>query len=531
MAAKTNLPRSSATRNFDIPIPLGESTHANHARIVSRHGVITLWGYGINVSVDKGHLILRDGVGDERRAGRFARVNHGIKRLVIIGADGMVSLAALRWLADQDAAFVMLDRDGTVLLTTGPVSASDARLRRAQACAEVSGVDVPIARELISQKLTGQENVARKTLMDSGTGDVIAQFRERLQTAETTQEISFIESNGAAAYWAAWRTCEIRFPKSDLSRVPEHWRTFGPRCSPLSGSPRNAANPANAILNYLYAVLESETRLAIAALGLDPGLGVLHVDRSIRDSVACDLMEPLRPAVDAYLLDWLNRTPLKREYFFEQRDGSCRLMGSFTQTLSETALTWRREVAPIVEWFAETIWSTVPNAAGRRAPGTRLTRRRWREATGMALSSTKSAPAPQSLCRNCGASISVGKGHCDRCSETLARENLAKAAQFGRVRALTPEAKAKRSETVRLQNEAQQAWDPATLPAWLDNEVYISRVRPLLERFTRSVIAAALGVGIDYAGEVRAGRRIPHPRHWERLAELVGISEGAQGTS
>jgi hypothetical protein len=47
----------------------------------------------------------------------------------------MVSLAALRWLADQDAAFVMLDRDGSVLATTGPVRSSDAKLRRAQALA------------------------------------------------------------------------------------------------------------------------------------------------------------------------------------------------------------------------------------------------------------------------------------------------------------------------------------------------------------------------------------------------------------
>jgi hypothetical protein len=35
-------------------------------------------------------------------------------------------------MADQDAAFVMLDRDGTVLLATGPVGPKDARLRRAQ---------------------------------------------------------------------------------------------------------------------------------------------------------------------------------------------------------------------------------------------------------------------------------------------------------------------------------------------------------------------------------------------------------------
>ncbi len=46
---------------------------------------------------------------------------HGLRRLVVIGSDGFISLAALRWLADQNAAFVMLERDGHVLATTGPV--------------------------------------------------------------------------------------------------------------------------------------------------------------------------------------------------------------------------------------------------------------------------------------------------------------------------------------------------------------------------------------------------------------------------
>src|SRR5213595_113202 len=107
-----------------------------------------------------------------------------------------------------------------------------------------------------------------------------------------------------------------------------------------------AANPPNAILNYLYSILESEARLAAAALGLDPGLGVLHVDTRTRDSLAWDLMEPVRPMVDAFLLDWLSKGPLKREWFFEERDGNCRLMGPFAQLIAETALNWRREVAP-----------------------------------------------------------------------------------------------------------------------------------------------------------------------------------------
>jgi hypothetical protein len=51
-------------------------------------------------------------------------------------------------------------------------------------------------------------------------------------------------------------------------------------------------------------------------------VGVLHVDTPNRDSLACDLMEPVRPQIDAYLLDWITRQPLKRDWFFEQRDGN-----------------------------------------------------------------------------------------------------------------------------------------------------------------------------------------------------------------
>src|SRR5207302_784177 len=213
--------------------------------------------------VDRGHLLVEDGMGSERRRYRLPRVGHGLKRLVVIGSDGMVSLAALRWLADQKAAFVMLERDGNVLATTGPVRPSDARLRRAQAMALDSGAALQIARELIGQKLAGQEQVARNKLLDTTTAKAIAQFRTEVATADTISMIRLLESQGAAAYWAAWRTLPINFPKNDMAHVPEHWRTFGTRKSLLSGSPRLATNPPNAMLNYLYALLESETRLAV----------------------------------------------------------------------------------------------------------------------------------------------------------------------------------------------------------------------------------------------------------------------------
>src|SRR5271156_4118418 len=125
-----------------------KSETAETFQIAARHGVVTLFGYGIQVRVDRGHLLLEDGIGPDRRQVRFPRVRHGLRRLVVIGSDGMISLSALRWLADQDAAFVMLDRDGSVLATTGPVRSSDAKLRRVQALAHQSGAALLVAREL-----------------------------------------------------------------------------------------------------------------------------------------------------------------------------------------------------------------------------------------------------------------------------------------------------------------------------------------------------------------------------------------------
>ena len=131
---------------------------------VPRSGVVTLFGYGIKVYVQRGHLLMEDGIGPERRCFRLSRVGHGLQRLVVIGNDGFVSVPALRWLAAQNAAFVLLERDGRLLATTGPVRPADARLRRSQACAGESELGLEISRQLITLKLVGQERVARDRL-------------------------------------------------------------------------------------------------------------------------------------------------------------------------------------------------------------------------------------------------------------------------------------------------------------------------------------------------------------------------------
>jgi hypothetical protein len=195
--------------------------------------------------------------------------------------------------------------------------------------------------------------------------------------------------------------------------------------SPLTNSPRLAVNPANAILNYLYAVLESESRLALAALGLDPGIGVLHSDLRSRDSLACDLMEPVRPKVDSLVLDLLFSEQLRREWFFEQRDGNCRLMGPFAVKLSETATMWRSAVGPLAEWIAKCIWESKLTHVRSKAPATRLTQANKSVGRARLNGDIGEIPVPRpTLCRICGQIRLASDGICRDCQrcEQVARQ-------------------------------------------------------------------------------------------------------------
>ncbi len=499
--------------------------HASAVSQIPKHGVLTLHGFGIRVSMQSGHLCIEDGVGIDRRNFRLPRVGHGLRRLIVIGNDGFASLAALRWLADQGAAFVMLERDGRVLISTGPSRPSDARLRRAQALAEHSGSALRIARELISRKLAGQARVVRDKLLDPRTAELIAQIKADVDGAESMDTVRWLESRGASIYWSVWRDLPIMFPKNDLQRIPAHWRAFDTRKSLLTGSQRLATNPICAILNYAYAVAESEARLSGSILGMDVGLGFIHKDTPARDSLACDLMEPIRPEVDAWVLDWITREPLKRAWFFEESPGNCRLRSDLAIRLSETAPMWARAVAPVAEWVARQLWSGRQKDSRVKGPATRLTQSRKREAKGIECTpEIKPVAQPHSVCRTCGKSIVTGRSFCAACAVPRATENILEAARAARPATHSVEARAKRADTVRKRRKEQSVWSPASQPAWLTEDFYVSTIRPALASASNSTIASQIGVSRCHASQIRSGKRRAHPRHWQALADLVGLS-------
>jgi histidine ammonia-lyase len=97
-------------------------------------------------------------------------------------------------------------------------------------------------------------------------------------------------------------------------------------------------------------------------------------------------------------------------------------------------------------------------------------------------------------------------------------------AMEGRIASRRPESKARLAATQRRQALAGWNWNPASPPAWLTEEVYSERIQPRLRGASLSAIAQ-VGVSIPYASAIRRGRRRPHARHWQALAELIGMGQ------
>ncbi|MFN8224320.1 MAG: CRISPR-associated endonuclease Cas1 [Gaiellales bacterium] len=216
------------------------------------------------------------------------------------------------------------------------------------------------------------------------------------------------DREAAAIYWSCWANLPITVVRQDLARVPEHWLRFGTRHSPITVSTRSAINPANAILNYLYAILEAETRTACLTLGLDPGLGIWHADYRSRDSFVLDLMEAARPDVDSHVLKLLTTRTFTRREVGETSKGVCRLLPPLAQELAQTTSKWREAIAPHAEHVVRLL-ARSPGTRIPKSPATPLTRENRMRANPPRRRAARPSPEPV-LCKRCHAYLPIAIG-------------------------------------------------------------------------------------------------------------------------
>ena len=127
---------------------------------------------------------------------------------------------------------------------------------------------------------------------------------------------------------------------------------------------RPPRDPVNACLSLIYTLIHNEAVRACHGAGLDPLLGFYHEPAYGRDSLACDVIEPLRSHLDRWV--WrLFRKRLLSAANFSREGQSCLLNKSgrrrFFESYEAYAGPWRRYLRIRSYQTARALLATAPD--------------------------------------------------------------------------------------------------------------------------------------------------------------------------
>lgn len=176
---------------------------------------------------------------------------------------------------------------------------------------------VPLARWLVLVKVRSQLRLLKRAIAERPdlrhplTGAVqtlsgiIGQLREdQLQVG--LENLRGFEGAAAAAYFGGFT------------------QLFAPTLNFTGRHKRPPPDPVNACLSLGYTLLHYDAVRACHIVGLDAMLGFYHDVSFGRESLACDLMEPLRPLMDGWVWQLFRERQLRPEHFSDD-NGRCQM--------------------------------------------------------------------------------------------------------------------------------------------------------------------------------------------------------------
>jgi CRISPR-associated protein Cas1 len=268
---------------------------------------------------------------EQDRALKLSLPIHNCESLFVFGPDIYVSPAAMR-LCWQNGASVCYFTDwGRLEARVEGVPQGSVLLRRAQhRAAGSAAAAAALARAFVAGKLHNTRWLLARSARDVAAEadaaplrtvtDALAHLLRELERAPDDPDIiRGIEGRAAALHFEVFSlhlrpALRTRFPFDGRNRRP----------------PRD---PINGLLSFLYALLRHDCVSALTAIGLDPFVGFLHVDRAGRESLALDLMEEFRPWTERLALTLLNRGELKARDFELRDGGACELTEPARKTI------------------------------------------------------------------------------------------------------------------------------------------------------------------------------------------------------
>jgi CRISPR-associated protein Cas1 len=242
---------------------------------------------------------------------------HNLDGIVALGWDITCSAPLMAACAEKGVTLSFCTPYGKFQAAVRGFTSGNVLLRREQyRRADNDATSVGIARHMIAAKIANQRTVLLRAIRDHGgderTTTLNATCIELAYNAQVTSRENTLDTLRGIEGDAAKRYFDV-FPYL----ITNPGFAFNGRVK------RPPADPVNALLSFLYAMLAHDCRSACETVGLDPQVGFLHRDRPGRASLALDLMEELRPVLaDRLALSLINRQQVKASDFITKETGA-----------------------------------------------------------------------------------------------------------------------------------------------------------------------------------------------------------------
>ena len=233
---------------------------------------------------------------------------------VVLQKNAQITTQAIFDLLDKHVPIFYLDGTWEIMGWMGGKSQTGTRLLLQVDCFRDREWQSAMAREVVAEKIRNQQRILRQ-YAHTRKEDELQRAAEELEKlwkkaggVTDIQQMRGMEGMASRVYFQA-------FPKL-LNQETWSWK---------GRSQHPAKDPVNAMLNYGYAFLAREVRMALVMVGLDERIGFFHANNGRKDSLTFDLIELFRQTViDRFVLDLVNRKSFKPQDFEMTKQG-CRL--------------------------------------------------------------------------------------------------------------------------------------------------------------------------------------------------------------
>lgn len=180
-----------------------------------------------------------------------------------------------------------------------------------------STIQIKLIQNTVAAKISNTRQVIKRSMRDNPRLDadrklsnclvVLKNGIENIYDSSDIETIMGIEGNCAKAYFYV-------FSDLVLQQKDEFIMTSRTKRPPL--------DRINAVLSFLYTIATSSCASSLESVGLDSYLGYYHAMRPGRCSLACDIVEEMRPLIDRFVLTMINLKQINAGDFEVQASGA-----------------------------------------------------------------------------------------------------------------------------------------------------------------------------------------------------------------